>query len=509
MPSREVLASRLTPPRKEPTLTYTATAMHASSLLAVLAASALVATDAKADPIVLEAYGGARPADADRLLEPVMAELARAGFPAPREVGRRVGEQLSRSGRQLSPDELTTAMRAIESGYKKFVGGQYAEAVTEIDRGLRPLQASPATIAGKQDRRELVLKGLIGLSLAHKRLGRQAEATAAMAELLRSFPDKEISYKDYGPEPRDFFKQVQGDLAREGRGSLAVDVDDDRAVVFVNERYAGVGDVTVSDLYPGAYRVFVQQGDELGRVHDVKVEAGATANVSVSWALDAALESDGAAALVFADEDARRELEPRHAVRVARALGAPSVVVLGIRDNRGRRSVVGAVYTADSTRPLRSGAVAVEPVAPSASRLEALARLLAGDEVAADLVAPLNEESGEAAKDDGGGGGGGGGARPFRAWKWVATGAGALAIAGGVVLIAVHEPEYMDDGSRNPSARATRTAGIITASAGAAVAALGIYFFIRDRSDAAEADTAVSVAPAGDDGAALVLFGSF
>lgn len=480
--------------------------MRASSFLAALTVLATAATESRADPIVLEAYGGARPADADRLLDPVMAELARAGFPAPGEVGRRIDEQLSRSGRRLPADQLAAAMSAIDGGYKKFVGGQYAEAVTEIERGLAPLQAAPATLAGKAERREAMMRGLVGLALAQRRLGRQTEATASMAELLRSFPDKEISYKDYGPEPRDFFKQVQTDLGREGRGTLAVDVDDDRAVVFVNERYAGVGDVTVSDLYPGTYRVFVQQGDELGRVHPIKVESGATATVAVSWALDAALESDRRAALLFADEDARRELEARHAVRVARALGAPSVVVLGIRDNRGRRSVVGAVYTADSTRPLRSGAVAVEPVAPTAARLEALARLLAGDEAAADLVAPLNESSPDGDADADADADDGGASRPLRVWKWVALGAGVAAVAGGVVLIAIHQPEFMDDGSRNPSARETRTAGIATASAGAAVAALGVYFFIRDRRDAD--DTAVSVAPTSD-GAAFVLSGRF
>jgi hypothetical protein len=51
------------------------------------------------------------------------------------------------------------------------------------------------------------MRGLLGVALAHRRRGRQTEATAAMAELVRSFPDREISYKDYGPEPRDFFSR--------------------------------------------------------------------------------------------------------------------------------------------------------------------------------------------------------------------------------------------------------------------------------------------------------------
>jgi hypothetical protein len=355
-------------------------------LLAALAAP-LAAADAAAEPIVLESYGGPRPDDADRLLAPVMSELARAGFPAIAEVEQQIDARLSRPAGNLDDARAADAVRSIEAGYKKFRAGDFGGAVADLERGLTPLRAAPGAVAGKDDRRDVVMRGLLGVALSQRRLGRQTEATSAMAELIRSFPDREISYKDYGPEPREFFQKVKGELAREGNGAIAVDVDDDRAVVYVNERFVGVGDQTAADLPPGRYRVLDQQADAFGRVHEVEVEAGRTATVNVSWPLDSALGAG--AALVFPDEGARADNEARHAVRVSRALGAQSVVVLGIRDNRGRRSVVGAVYSADSTRPLRSGAVAVEPVVPEAERLAALARLLAGDEAAAGLVAPL------------------------------------------------------------------------------------------------------------------------
>lgn len=464
-------------------------------------AAMLAATDAAADPIVLESYGGARPQDADRLLAPVMAELARAGFPATAEVEKQIDARLSRSAGTLDDARAAEAIRAIDAGYKKFLSGDFDRAVADIERGLAPLRAAPGAVAGKNDRRDAVMRGLLGVAMSQRRLGRQTEATSAMAELIRSFPDREISYKEYGPEPRDFFQKVKGELAREGQGSVAIDVDDDKTVVFVNERYAGQGDVTVKDLHAGRYRIFLQQGDELGRVHEVDVEAGRTATVNVSWPLDAVLRSG--ASLVFADEAARADQEARHAVRIARSLGAPSVVVLGIRDNRGRRSVVGAVYSADSTRPLRSGAVAVEPVEPAAERLAALARLLAGDEVAGDLVAPLADSprsSPEADDEDPGGG------RPFRVWKWVALGGGVAALAGGITLIAIHRSP--EDGSRDASSRETRVPGIATAAAGAALTGLGIYLFVKDSRDRRD-ERAAAIVPLDSGGAALVLSGSF
>ena len=470
------------------------------AFLLAAAVALLAAADAAAEPIVLESYGGSRPEDADRLLAPVMAELARAGFPAAAEVERAIEARLSRPPGALDDARAAEAIRTIEAGYKKFRAGDFAGAVTDLERGLQPLRANPGAVAGKNDRRDAVLRALVGLALSQRRLGRQTEATAAMAELIRSFPDREISYKDYGPEPRDFFQKVQGEMAREGTGELAVDVDDDRAVVYVNERFIGVGDVKVAGLPAGRYRVLVQQGEQFGRVHEVDVEAGRAATASVSWPLDAALRAG--AVLVFADEAARAEGEARHAVRVARSLGAQSVVVLGIRENRGRRSVVGAVYAADSTRPLRSGAVAVEPVAPADERLAALARLLAGDEAAADLVAPLAGSPPPAAaepdEEDG--------PRRFRIWKWVATGGGLAALGTGVALIAVHRSP--DDGSRDPTSRETRVPGIITAAAGAALTGLGIYLFVVDARDRRD-ERSAAIVPLDSGGAAFVLSGSF
>ncbi|HKE17346.1 MAG TPA: hypothetical protein VKB80_20870, partial [Kofleriaceae bacterium] len=476
---------------------------------ALVVAPRAVAAAPGSEPIVLEAHGGPRPADADRLLRPVLAELARSGFTGPPAVAQRIDGSLSRPAASLADERAAEAVRIIESGYKLFLSGKFDRAAEEIERGLRVLHAAPAALVGKNDdRRDAVMRGLIGLALSHKRRGRTTQAAEAMKELVRSFPDRELSYKDYGPEPHELFDAVRRDLDREGKGSIAVDLDDDRTVVFIDEHYVNSGDVKIPDLYPGTYRLFLQQGNRFGRVHDVVVEAGSTTAVSLSWQLDAVLHTDGGVALVFDDEAARREMEPRFAVRLARALGAPSVVVLGIRENRGRRSVVGAFYAADSTRPLRSGAVAVEPVVPGVERFEALARLLAGDDEAAALVAPLGDEARKAPvpaaarehRDTGG--------RPLMVWKWLTLGVGLGAVAGGVTLYAADN----GGGSRDQFERNTRSTGIAIASAGAALTGLGIYFFFRDHSDRIEAEESAhsaALVPVDGGGAALVLGGRF
>jgi len=148
------------------------------------------------------------------------------------------------------------------------------------------------------------------------------------------------------------------------------------------------------------------------------------------------------------------------------------------------------------------------PVVPGVDRFEALARLLAGEDEAAALVSPLADDSarrGPAStavrdRDDAEGG-----SRPFKVWKWVTLGAGLGVLAGGATLIVLDNA----GGARDRYERDTSTAGIVTASAGALLTGVGIYFFIRDSGDQDEpGPEAASVVPV-DRGAALVVSGRF
>jgi hypothetical protein len=353
-------------------------------------------------------------------------------------------------------------------------------------------------VAGNNRRRDAVMRALIGLALSHKRLGNGREATGAMAELVRGFPDREISYKDYGPEPRDLYAKVVRDLAADGLGSLTVEIDDPRTVVFLDDRYVGVGTVTVADLYPGKYRVYLQQGGRPGRVHEVDVEAGGPTAVSLSWSLDAALRTEaGVAALEFADAAERRDHEARLAVRIGRALGAPSVALIGFRDVGGQRQVIGQVFYVDTRKEVRSATVSLDPVKPRADQLRALGRYLAGDESAARLVEPLagEEVSGELWRPAAGGG------RRFGAWKWITLTAGVAGLATGGVLLALDEDE-LASGDRNAAVRNTAPAGVATLAVGAALTGLAIYMLATDERPPARA---VAVTPL--DGGALIGYG--
>src|SRR5262245_19302175 len=88
-------------------------------------------------PIVVEARVGERPADADALLGPVLAELARCGFAGPAAGAARIEQEVSRSSTPLTDAEVAEALQAVEGGYKLFLAGKFDAAARDIERGLR------------------------------------------------------------------------------------------------------------------------------------------------------------------------------------------------------------------------------------------------------------------------------------------------------------------------------------------------------------------------------------
>jgi hypothetical protein len=190
----------------------------------------------------------------------------------------------------------------------------------------------------------------------------------------------------------------------------------------------------------------------------------------VTWALDASLRTDtDYVGFVFADEQARRDLEPVYASSVARRIDATGVVVVGIRRFRGRRSIVGTVLDLDSGKSVRTGAIAIEPAAPSTADVRALAAFLAGGRAARGVI--VEQARGNT-----------GPTSSTSRWPWLAIGGGVLALAGGVTLVAIDDPE-IQDGARQETFRDSRVPGLVLAAGGAVVTSVGAYLLWRNRRD--------------------------
>lgn len=470
-------------------------------VVAILATLFMPAVAMGGEIVVLEAHPGPRPQDADRLLAPIYDEFALAGYLAGAgRLGPLVESRVSSPGLLLSADEAEDAIRSVEDGYAHFLAGDFEPAITTLTEAWARLRTSPATIAEDQARRDVVLKALVGLALAHKRLGHAEAATQAMAEVVRSFSDRPFNRAMFGPEGHDLWRKVKSELDAQGQGTLLIEVDDENAVIFLNERYDAVGR-TRRELHPGRYRVYIQKGTTIGRLHEIDVVSGSVARMAVSWSFDSSLETRGWVGFAFASPLQQETLQGQYTTTAARALDASALIVLSIKTYQGRRAIVGASLSLDTGNPQRMAVLALEPVEPGPEQARGLARFLAGGERAPGLIVPGvgTPSDGPAHRE-----------RRFGTWKWLALGTGLAAVATGAVLVAVDEPKYDEMGSLNPQTVDTAGIGYVVGGIGvAALVAGGVLWWLDRDAEAAPTTPRAAIEPTAGGGVRLVLSGSF
>lgn len=345
-----------------------------------------------AEGIVLESYTDKRPDDATRLLAPLLEDLAARGYSSGDALGRRYEAQVSRPA--STPDGLTPDFESgVERGFKLWVASRFDEAVTTLVPLVDSAHANSAAISQNQALQEKLLKGLIALSLSQLRKGDPPAAKALFAEILRSFPNAQLSRAQYGPEAFQAFEDTRRELSKSGRGRLTVKVPTETAVVFIDEHFENVGSVSKADMLPGEYRVFLQIGKQTSRTHRVVITADHEATLAVDTAYDDALRTSGlGTGFEFADAAAREKNEPRFAARFANELGASSVIVVGLDTVRGRNSIVGAVIDLRTGKEIRRANIALDPT-PSVDRVRALGDFLAGKPAADGLDVEIGGET--------------------------------------------------------------------------------------------------------------------
>jgi hypothetical protein len=450
----------------------------------VVAALILAAVPARAGGIVLEAYTGDRAADANRLLGPVLDELAARGFAAGDTVSRQIDAQVSRAA-DVSGGLPADFAAQVDRGFRAWVGGKFDEAIKVLVPLVDTAHANSGAFVRDPGLREPLNKALIVLAIAQLRTGDPSAAKSTFGEVLRSFPESQVSRGTYGPEAADLFDQVKRDMAAAGKGKLTVK-GDDGAVVFVDEVFRGT---STTELAPGEYRVTVMLNNKPSRSHRVVVKAGAETTISIDARLDQTIHTNGWTGLLFANEADRDAHEAPFAAKLATSVGASAVAVVGIEQVRGRPAIVGSLVSLSSGREIRRASVAMEPD-PSTDRLRALARYLAGEEPAGGIdVQPLeaqpkaNAETGHVdvvTHDDHHGGGRWGG------WKWTTGAIGVAGLGTGAVLFALN-----GSCSNTPPAGQlcrvydTRNAAIGALAGGAVFAGISIYLFATQSKESA------------------------
>jgi hypothetical protein len=340
----------------------------------------LVSSLAHADGIVLEAYTNQRPADATRLLLPIVEELTRLNKSI-------AGDQLTHvyegsvSKPALTPEGLPTDFAdQVDRGFRSWVSGKFDDAIKQLNPLVDVARKNSGAFAKDQNLREPLKRALIALALSQQRVGDPGAMRTAFSDLLHGFPDAQVSRATYGPDAFQAFDVVRREVAAAGEGKLTVKVSQDGGAVFVDEAYRAMGTTSLS-LAPGDYRVLVMFNKQPSRTHYVSVRANTESIVTIDAELDQAIHTKDWTGFVFANEAGRDAHEAQFAADFANSIKAPSVAVVSIEQVKGHAAIVGSLVSLQTGREIRRASVALDPD-PSTDRLKSLARFLAGEEPA-------------------------------------------------------------------------------------------------------------------------------
>jgi hypothetical protein len=430
--------------------------------------------------ILLQSHAGEIPDDAGTYV----AQLVRAlGSDAPLH-GAALGQKVeaSLSGTAGSKSRPVGIQQQVEQGRKRFINGEFRQAIAKLEQARGQLMKKVALVASDQRLRDTLHKASLFLAHAYLRDKQGERATERISEVIRSFPDRDLSLVRYGPDLATFYRKVRQELTRQPRGSLTITTEAEGCLVFVNERFVGMSPATVKDLLPGKYRIYVQRPRQQGRIHLVTLNGGSH-QVTVDFGLDRVLNTEPFVGFRFEDRAAKEREEVQHAAAVARALDAPMVLLLGFHSYQGRRTLQGTAISAATSRIIRSGMVALEPAAPSPETLRALGQFLVAGKEGGDLI--IKPAAGGLTDLSNGGGGAGAEDGPgffsARIFKWITLGLGVASLATGVALIALDGGGTCEAGSGGlcPERYETMTPGIVlTAVGGAALVTSGILFYV-------------------------------
>jgi hypothetical protein len=444
----------------------------AIAIMAAMAGSAH-AGPATASPIlVLEAYGGKRPANVDRFMNPLRAELERRGFAArPETITKVFGSCIPRPG--IADKKTTTAeiLDLINKGYKEFSNAKFQDAAKKLTDALAMVDRNSALLVLDTSNQKVVYKAYVALAISQSRLGLTDQAAATMAELIRIFRTQPLSRTEYGPTVEQFSRRIYKEVSTQPRGRLRISTGNPRAMIFVDRLFRGVDSVTLDDLIPGTYQVLVQEPPNTGLAYKADVPEGGDVGLDAQWEIDTSLIVSSQWIGFEFTSDAERRKEATFGGSLARRCGTQeSFAVIGTMKLQGRPALIGTLYHATG-RVLRSAVIVLEDALDDAddATLGALAQFLSDGTPAAGIDIVIRNGQAEAP-------------HPARRRSTLAgkllVGAGAAAMIGGGVLHALDEDVH-PTGPQKPTYYDSAGPGIALGAAGVVAIGAGIWLWTR------------------------------
>jgi hypothetical protein len=448
------------------------------------------------DKIVLESFTDGKTDEATRVLSPLLDALANRGFVGGDTIRRRFEERVSKpSLTGTLPADLAAQ---IETAHLAWSEGRFDDAIAILTKLVDFAHANTGAFAHKPDARDLLAKALIVLALSHQKKGDPKAMKQTFGELLRSFPNTEVSRATFGPDAASSFEQARKELTAAGRGKLIVK-STDNAVIYINEKIEASGEVKKDNLLPGEYRVFAKFGKQLSRRHVVVVKPNETTQLPIDDGFDVAVQTSPTwTGLAFTSSADRYKTEVSYAARFGTAVDAEAVAVVGIDEVRGKRSIVGLLVDQRGSTMIRGATIALDPD-PSTEQIKALAEFLAGENLDPNgiEVLPLRgvpKPDGPNPPDDTDMPGRKSGL--WGGWKFVTGGAALVALGVGGYTLSL-DGTCRDELASPPCQDLYNTAvpAYLTIGGGVVLGAVTVYLFMRK--DSAPSKTAYIVPTSG------------
>lgn len=340
---------------------------------------------ASAGGVAVESVAGTRDKAVAQVLAPIFEELARRGYRAGyKEVGKAFEAAGSRPSR-VAAGQLADLPDRIDQAYRLWITGKFEEGRAALRPLIDEAHQNPSSAISNIKVGPAVFKALVGLAMCNHRLGDDTGAWAAMVELVRSF-DAEVTKAQFGVEAFTLFQQVKKEARAAPSGTLSVRAASPTAAIYINERFAKIGEISRADLVPGTYRVIAQLGPDFGRAYDIEVKSGAKAELVVDPEFERAVMTGPEwTGLAFHDRGDREQREVEVASRLGGGLGELGVIVVGVDLRKERNVAYGALINASTGKEIRRASVVIDTLPPPA-RLQSLARFLVGERTPLDGV---------------------------------------------------------------------------------------------------------------------------
>lgn len=502
-----------------------------SALLAASTATSSAARRTSKPTLVLESHAGARPARLAPLLAKVDDGLETRGHAAfPKSIISLAGPNVPRPG--ILDSDLTSAQIAEKhnTAFALFGEAKWSQARDLLLEVRDHVRRNPALVADDITIHDLMFRTMVALAVCHQRLGDPSAATRAMTDAIRVYPARPVSRADaWAKEGETLYLDVTKSLQQVSRGRLRIAAGHRGAQISVEGQPRGVGNVSLADLVPGVYRVFIRtSSQDPGRQYEITVRPGEESFLKVDANVDRVLwASDEWVGLLFPNEAARTNECKLASELATRWTDSGAAVVLASGEENGRPILVGkrcvdgdevrraqiftdapndpdklVQFLDDITAEDRPDATVVKPERSSRLPIAVLASgaavivgstalyLASPDD---DFTQPDHDDNKSLAIDIYSGGAGVAG---LGVYLWLTKSrslprASAAMYAAGttaLLLAAMYIPTDEDphiEGWQRPTYRDTATAGVILAGVGAALMTSGYLLSQRQAADSA------------------------